>query len=185
MAATLALLASPTRLYADGFVSPWVGVNFAHDPGDGRGSFGVTAGGMGAGIIGGEFDLGYSPSFFGSSADFGNNNVLNVMGNLIVGIPIGGTHGAGFRPYVTGGLGLIRSVVEGTVGSLDITDTRNNDMGYDLGAGVMGFFNNHVGVRGDLRYFRAFNDNATSLDPLTFQLGSFHFWRGSFGLVLR
>ena len=28
------------------------------------------------------------------------------MGNLIVGVPVGGTHGSGIRPYVTAGLGL-------------------------------------------------------------------------------
>jgi hypothetical protein len=49
----------------------------------GRGTFGVSAGGMGAGVIGGEVDFGYNPSFFGTQNDFGNNSVLNVMRNLI------------------------------------------------------------------------------------------------------
>ncbi len=59
---------------------------------NGRAGFGVTAGAMGGGIIGGEVDFGYSPSFFGTSSDFGNNSVINLMGNVIVGIPVGGTH---------------------------------------------------------------------------------------------
>src|SRR5881394_2949111 len=89
----LAFNAAPAR--ADGFVNPWAGVQFGSNVDNGRGAFGVTAGGMGAGIIGGEVDFGYSPSFFGTKTDFGNNSVINLMGNVIVGVPIGGTHGAG------------------------------------------------------------------------------------------
>ena len=89
LAAAVAVVWSPTPASADGFVSPWVGSNFAKEPHDGLGSFGVTAGSMGAGIIGGEFDFGYSPSFWDKDV-FGNNNVLDLMGNVIVGIPIGG-----------------------------------------------------------------------------------------------
>src|SRR5262245_48203393 len=154
LVAALAVFGSPATAYADGFVSPWVGVNFANDPGDGRGSFGLTAGGMGGGVLGGEFDLGYSPNFWGSSTTFGDNNVLDIMGNIVVGIPIGGQRGPGLRPYVTGGVGLIRSVVKGPANILDV---KNNDLGYNLGAGVMGFFNSHVGLRGDLRFMRTFN----------------------------
>jgi hypothetical protein len=113
---------------------------------------------------------------------FGNNNVLNIMGNVIVGVPIGGQRGAGLRPYVTGGIGLIRSVVEGPANILDV---KNNDLGFNLGGGVMGFFNNHVGLRGDLRYLRTFNTDETTANPLDFNLGTFDFWRGSVGIVLR
>ena len=83
---------------ADGFVTPWVGSAFGSNIQNGQTSVGVSAGGMGAGIIGGEADFGWSPSFFGTKSDFGNNTVMNLMGNVIVGVPIGGTHGAGIRP---------------------------------------------------------------------------------------
>jgi len=68
---------------------------------------------MGAGIAGGELDFGYSPSFFGTQNDFGHNTVIDLMANVIVGVPIGGTHGVGVRPFVTGGLGLIRTQIDG------------------------------------------------------------------------
>ena len=58
-------------------------------------------------------DFGCSPSFFGTKSDFGNNTVMDLMGNVIVGVPIGGTHGAGVRPYVVGGVGLIRTQIDG------------------------------------------------------------------------
>lgn len=177
----LTILAAPSTARAEGFVSPWLGVNFGSDPAEGRASFGVTGGYMGAGIIGGEFDFGYSPSFFGNENDFGNNNVLTAMANVIIGIPIGGTSGAGVRPYVTGGIGLIRTSIDGLLNDDAIA---NNDFGFNLGAGVMGFFNSHVGMRGDVRYFRNLQDNS---DPNDFDvdLGGFHFWRASIGVVIK
>jgi opacity protein-like surface antigen len=136
---------------------------------------------MGAGIIGGEFDFGYSPSFFGTENDFGNNNVLTGMGNVIVGIPIGGTSGGGVRPYLTGGVGLIRTQIDGLFDEVD--GVSNNDFGFNLGAGVMGYFNDHVGLRGDIRYFRNLHEDDDS--DIDFDLGGFDFWRASIGLVIR
>jgi hypothetical protein len=178
--ATAALIYAPIDARADGYVSPWAGVNFAGGGLDsGRGSFGVQAGGMGAGIIGGEVDFGYSPSAFGTQNDFGNNSIINLMGNVIIGVPIGGTYGAGFRPFVTGGVGLIRTQMDG--GTLARVSSSNNNFGWDLGVGAMGFFNDHVGIRGDLRYFR----NITGDIINNFDQSSLHFWRLGFGVVIR
>jgi hypothetical protein len=173
-------LAAPSSARAEGFVTPWFGVNFGNDPADGRSAFGFGASYMGAGVIGAEFDFGYSPSFFGTENDFGHNNVLTAMGNLIVGIPIGGTSGGGIRPYVTGGAGLIRSKIAG----LFDDGPSNNDWGINVGGGVMGYFNDHVGIRGDIRYFRNLNNDFID-NPLNLDFGGFHFWRGYFGVVFR
>src|SRR5262249_56186713 len=94
---------------------------------------------MGAGIIGGEVDFGWSPSFFGTQNDFGNNSVLNLMGNVIVGVPIGGTHGSGVRPYVIGGLGLIRPQIAGN-GNVFTPLSSPSMLGWDLCARVIGAF---------------------------------------------
>jgi opacity protein-like surface antigen len=189
-AAALVWVLAPSQARAEGFFAPWAGVNFGSGVGDlnfnddvseGRASFGVSAGSMGAGVIGGEFDFGYSPSFFGTENEFGSNTVITAMGNLIIGIPIGGTSGPGIRPYVTGGLGLIRTQIDG--GTVAQVESSNNEFGYNLGAGVMGYFNDHVGLRGDLRYFRWLQeDDASGID---FDLGTFHFWRASIGVVIR
>lgn len=179
--AALAMLVAPTQARAEGYVSPWLGVNFGNDPANGRAAFGGSAGYMGAGVFGAEFDFGYSPSFFGKDTDFGSNNVMTAMGNLIIGIPIGGTRGGGARPYVTGGIGLIRSDVNGILTADSIS---NNDFGFNVGAGLMGFFNDHFGMRGDVRYFRNINDNSANND-LDLDLGGFDFWRAYIGLVIR
>jgi hypothetical protein len=180
--ATMAFVYAPIDARAEGYVSPWAGVNFAsgNNIDSGRGSFGVQAGGMGAGIIGGEVDFGYSPSFFGTKTDFGNNSVINLMGNVIVGVPIGGTYGKGIRPFVTGGIGLIRTQIDG--GTTFRVASSDNNWGWDLGVGAMGFFNDHVGLRGDLRYFRNFTGN---LINGTLDEGSLHFWRLGAGVVIR
>jgi hypothetical protein len=186
--ATITLIWAPSQARADGYVSPWVAANSGagFQSGNvfdnGRAGFGVTAGAMGGGIFGGEVDFGYSPSFFGTSSEFGTNSVIDVMGNLIVGIPVGGQHGGGIRPYVTAGLGLIRTQVDG--GILFANDSHVNDFGWNAGAGVMGFFNEHVGLRGDLRYLRTLENNSTSTD-INFDPGAFHFWRASAGVVIR
>jgi len=169
----------PTTARAEGYVSPWTGVQFANSVGNGRAGFGVNAGGMGAGIIGGEVGFGFNPSFFGSKNDFGNNTVLDLMGNVIVGIPIGGTHGAGFRPFFTAGAGLIRTQIDG--GNVFRVASSSNQLGANIGAGAMGYFNDHVGVRGDVRYLRTLTgDVVNGLD-----LGGFDFWRVSAGIVIR
>jgi opacity protein-like surface antigen len=154
-------------------------VQFGHDADNGRGAFGVSAGGMGAGIVGGEVDFGYSPRFFGNQNDFGNNTVIDVMGNVIVGIPLGGTSGAGVRPFVTGGVGLIRTQIDG--GTVFKVSSSNNQFGWNAGAGLMGFFGDHFGIRGDIRYFRAFQGDTIS----TLDLSQLHFWRLSAGVVFR
>jgi opacity protein-like surface antigen len=179
VAAATALVLAPTSARAEGYVSPWAGVQFGSSADNGRGAFGVQAGGMGAGILGAELDFGYSPSFFGTTNDFGHNTVINLMGNVIVGIPIGGTSGAGVRPYATAGVGLIRTQIDG--GTLFNVSSSTNNFGWDAGVGAMGFFNDHVGIRGDLRYFRTGGGDVISgLD-----FSKLHFWRLSAGVVVR
>jgi opacity protein-like surface antigen len=185
IASAVAVVLTPMQARADGFVTPWVGSAFGSNIQNGQTTFGVSAGGMGAGIIGGEADFGWSPSFFGTKSDFGNNTVMNLMGNLIIGIPIGGQTGAGIRPYVVGGIGLIRTQIDG--GSLTnfSPSVSQNNFGWDAGGGVMGYFSNHVGLRGDLRYLRATGDLTTNIRSIDLNADRLHFWRASVGVVFR
>jgi len=181
LCAVVGLASAPATAHADGYISPFIGVNFANDSGNGRANFGGAAGWMGAGIAGAELDVGYAPNFFGGERVFGSNNVLTIMGNLIVGVPAGGTHGPGVRPYGTIGVGLMRTEVNGRPAPGFIPKIEDNNAGLNAGVGVMGFFSDHAGFRGDVRYFRDFRESP----PSTVQFGSFHFWRASLGIVLR
>ncbi len=192
LAASAALVLAPVQARAEGYISPWVATNagtgfnsnnLGSSFSNGRVGVGTQVGAMGKGIIGAELDLGWSPSFFGTTNDFGNNSVIDVMGNLIVGVPVGGTRGAGIRPYVTGGLGLLRTQIDG--GTIATVSSSNNDFGWNAGGGVMGYFSDHFGLRGDVRYLRNIQNNSTSLTNVNFDPGNFHFWRASIGVVLR
>ena len=184
LAAAVALVVAPVPARAEGFVTPWVGTNWGSSINNGRAAFGINAGGMGAGIVGGELAFGYSPSFFGTKNDFGNNSVIDLMGNLLIGVPVGGTHGAGVRPYITGGVGLLRTQIDG--GTLARVSSSNNQFAWNAGAGVMGYFNDHVGLRGDLRYTRGFEDLATGNTVIDLDgKNQLHYWRLGVGVVLR
>lgn len=177
-------LAAPVPARAEGYAVPWIGANWGsgNNINNGRTAFGINAGAMGAGIVGGEVAFGYSPSFFGTQNDFGNNTVLDLMGNVIVGVPVGGTRGAGVRPFVTGGLGLLRTQIDG--GTLARVSSSNNMFAWNAGAGVMGYFSDHVGLRGELRYTRGFEDLNTG--NVVLDSGSqLHYWRLAAGVVLR
>ena len=141
-----AILVASVRVGADGYVTPWIGLNVANETDNGRVSYGTTAGYMAGGIFGFEADVGYSPEFFGSNIDFGRSNAITAMGNLILGVPIGGTDGAGVRPFIIGGLGFVRTHTE--AGRVITVSRSNNEFAYDVGGGMMGFFSEHVGLRG-------------------------------------
>jgi hypothetical protein len=177
-----AMVAIPVQARADGYVSPWLGFSIASATDNGRSAFGATAGYMGAGVFGFEADVGYSPDFFGSRSEFGSNNAITAMGNFILGVPIGGTHGAGVRPFVSGGVGLIRTHIEG--GTLVNASRTNNAFGYDIGAGMMGFFNQHVGLRGDVRYLNTLRDTNRE-SGVDFEPGRLSYWRISGGVTFR
>jgi opacity protein-like surface antigen len=190
----LALLGSmlglPAQARADWFFTPYIGGNFGGDAPDTSVNFGGSLGYMGAGVIGFEFDFGYAPDFGGDifDGDFeddfdftGEEKVTSLMANLIIGAPFGGQSGPGIRPYVSGGAGLLRRNLSFGDTFDDITE---NDFGINAGAGLMGFFSDNVGIRGDVRYFRGFSDVEEGAD-IDLELGDFDFWRGSVGIAFR
>jgi len=200
-ASALSLALLPARANAQSwFFTPFVGGNFGgnasfnssagdfEDSVEKRVDFGATIG-WNPSVVGFEVDFGWSPNFFENTIgpgnfEFGDSNVTTLMGNVIVGAPIGGTHGWGVRPYGTIGVGWLRS--QYSVGPANTLAgsvlVHNNDIGMNAGVGVMGFANNHVGLRGDVRYFRNFDDNSVIHD---INFGAMHFWRASFGIMLR
>ena len=104
------------------------------------------------------------------------------MGNIIIGVPVGGQTGAGMRPYVSGGAGLLRTRVDDVD---DFFDVNENSFGINAGGGVMAFFGDNVGIRGDIRYFRSINDSDNGRLRPGLGLGSFDFWRGTIGVSFR
>jgi hypothetical protein len=179
----------PATARAEGLIIPFFGVNFGGDSGKDFGdavdakrfNWGASLAVMGGGVVGIEADIGYSPDFYGKS-DLGGSSTFTAMGNLLLAVPLGGQSGFGFRPYALGGLGMIRSTVESFGDPLKVEE---NQFGWDFGGGVMLFFGDHAGLRGELRYFRTFSD----IDFLGIDIGekpgAVDFTRGSLGFIFR
>jgi opacity protein-like surface antigen len=190
-------VAAPSKASADWLLTPFVGWNWGgtanllnqedfDDEFEQKAMFGASLGWMGAGIVGFEVDFGFSPNFFENTTgsgdfEFGDSNLTTLMGNLLIGVPIGGQHGVGFRPYAVGGVGLVKSRI-GSTGDFFNVDSSN--WGFNVGAGAMFFFTDNVGLRGDVRYFRSLED-VEPLDELNIGLADFHFWRGTVGVTIR
>lgn len=157
-----------------------------------RATFGGSLTGMSNGIFGFEVDLSYTPNFFqlsenGEEFEFFDvsSSVTTLMGNLVLGIPIGGTTGGGIRPYVTAGAGLMRA----NIAFDDLFDNLStNELGVNFGGGLHVFFSDNVGLRGDLRYFRALDNDDNEADDFLdsgFSLSDFDYWRATIGVTFR
>ena len=179
---TASVLLPAPAAQAQGFISPLAGFNFGGDSGcpeltgceEKRLNAGVALGVLGS-VFGFEEEFAYAKNFFGETPGVASS-VLTVMTNVMFAPDIGP-----IRPYVVTGVGLIKTEIELTTESLLTVD--NNHFGWNLGGGLMVFFGEHVGIRGDIRYFHAFQD----LDVLGIPLGDtkLDFGRAAGALVLK
>jgi len=142
---------------AQAYISPFIGYNFGGDSGcpdvsnceDKRRNLGVAFGSIGS-VFGTEAEFSYIDNFFGETPGT-SGSVLTFMGNVMIAPKFGL-----LQPYGVIGLGVIKTHAELTVGSL--VESNNNNFGWDIGGGAIIYFGDHFGVRGDLRYFHAFQD---------------------------
>jgi hypothetical protein len=100
-----------------------------------------------------------------------NTDAIGVMGNVVVPFR---SRGATWRPYATAGLGLIHAWT-------NEPGRHQSDFGLNLGAGTMYSLGKRVGLRGDLRWSRAFADAHESAGV---SLKDYGFWRVSLGVTL-
>src|SRR5687768_10125010 len=114
--AALVVMLAPASARADWLFTPNIGGTFGGSANVEHLTYGATIGWMGAGIFGFEADFAFTPEFFeAGDADidfFDSSNVTTIMANAVLGIPVGGQTGGGFRPYVSGGIGLMQQNVE-------------------------------------------------------------------------
>ena len=185
---------SPGGWFASAHVGSDFGQSAANSSIDFGGALGYTSGWLGA-----EFLAGFTPNFQISNQLFIDEPQVNsYMFNLMAGVPVGSEKS--WQPFVSGGLGML------TLRSDDLSGDVSNDfnenfatddtqLGGNIGFGIMGFAQN-VGIRADVRYFKAFGDNALesalNLDPDTFDdssainiLPGLNFWRANIGLAFR
>jgi opacity protein-like surface antigen len=183
LAMFLLVPAAPAR--ADVVLTPYVGSLFGGDLSGSRTAFGASAAFMGGGVFGAEFGFNYAPEFV--SATVANEDIaqMSLMGNLIIGIPVGSSDQPGHvRPYITGGAGLFRIT---SAESQFFDRVSSNDFAVNFGGGIMAFFTEHVGLRADVRYFRTLTDGdpQTGIDDIDFDLGDLNFWKWDVGAAFK
>ncbi len=189
-----ALCVAPSTASAEWILTPFIGASFnrSADVSDAdrddfdelidgsKMTYGGTLTWLGAGVLGFEVDFGYSPEFFEGDDDdvdfIDSSNYSSLMANVVLSTPRGA-----FRPYGTAGVGLINTSIDDAD---DILELDRNGLGFNLGGGVMGFFTDNVGVRGDLRYFRQMSESDDD-DEVDFDLNALSFWRGTVGVSFR
>jgi opacity protein-like surface antigen len=184
-AGLVVLVLSGTNAFAQATISPFTGVTFGGDTDENRFVYGAVLG-LG-GNFGLDIDFGYAPNFFSDTDEFadfdGKLNITTLMFNIRIG---GSPERSGGGPFISGGVGLMRGSVSSPGDLFD--QVSRNDFALNVGGGLQGFFNEHVGMRGDLRYFRNLTGDREGgfiLDPREFDLGEFTFWRATVALTFR
>lgn len=183
MCAVAVLTCVPRVAAAQGFISPFVGTTLTSPTATGSGTkpgYGVALGGF-ASFIGGETEIAYYPEVVDNTANaISKNNVLTFSGNILVGPRIGAV-----KPYGAVGFGDLHLSVTSLTNLVQPTAATisSNYFTVNGGGGLFVFFSSHVGVRGDLRYYRSFGVKQTDLQSAGLALDKFDFWRAAGGLV--
>lgn len=174
------LVVAPRAAQAQGsYFTPYIGSSFDSSFDDfdfgTKLHYGAQLTWLGSSGIGFEVDFGYAPTFFKPGDDNffdldSEGSVTTLMGNLVLG---GG--GGGVKPYVSGGMGLMRSNIDTPS---ELFDFEDNGWGVNVGGGLR-IGSQRLAVKGDLRYFRQLSDLGAIND---FDLGDFHFWRATGGV---
>jgi opacity protein-like surface antigen len=187
LAAAFALflvLVAPAKAAADFFLTPFAGVTFL----DGEHNKGTFGAGIGfGGLVSVEFEAASTPlgSYKGIPVVDLNARVGTYMGNLMFRLPRGP-----IQPYVSGGAGIVRLTGSADVPFLgSVFSASADDVGYNIGGGVMIFPGTNIGIRADIRRFQtgtlSWND-VTDIDGLDdLPLPKVNFWRATGGVTFK
>jgi hypothetical protein len=191
------VLSVPAPASAEWHLTPLLGLTFQgettiFDPQNAVGNLHWNFGGaltlLGAGPLGVEALVVYTPSFFQADQDEGDDvppvpitgsRSVVVMGNVVLAAPRSWNE-YGLRPFVSGGLGLLHASASD---ARELLPVQTNLLAYNIGGGAVGFLTARTGLRFDLRYFRNLKDSDDpdiAIDPV--QLS---YWTASIGVVFR
>jgi len=178
------------------FASGFVGSDFGNNVNSASVNFGGNVGYLWHGLVGGEFAANFSPNF---SLDPGRRALLlgdqpwinTYMANAIGAVPLGAE--GRWQPYVSGGVGAITlnssTITTGTPGNLSEISPDDSRFAGNIGGGLMAFAGN-VGIRGDVRWFRASQANVGDITSAgsalsTAVLSQLQFWRANVGVAFQ
>jgi outer membrane protein with beta-barrel domain len=147
------------------------------DSGSSDTGFGVAFGSLGH-MVSAETEFAYFPEVFDTTLNrVSTSYLVSVSGNILVGPTIGPA-----KIYGAVGFGDLYLNVKSAAGDASIG---NNYLTLNGGAGLALFFASRVGVRGDLRYYRATGIIAADLERVGLDGDRLAFWRPTVGLTLK
>ncbi len=184
----IALLLFPSAARAEWQIKPFLGVTFGggttfidldHVAGNAKLAFGVSGLLLGE-VFGVEGDLGRTQGFFTGGDLVLSSAVTTATGNIVIALPRRMARYS-LRPYVVGGLGIMRVRITDAYLVLPVA---TNLTTVDVGAGATGFFTNRIGISWDVRYFRSVGgtDQHVGLSIGPEQLS---FWRTTMAVAVR
>jgi hypothetical protein len=172
-----------------------VGSNFGPTEDEATLDYGASIGYLWRGAVGFELLGQATPDFSLDNILFVERPMVNsYMANFIGAVPIG--LDGQFQPFVSGGFGAIhlRQDILNLAAANPVASAITGDalrFGGNIGGGVMAFVRN-VGIRGDVRYYRASQDPDANLDPdnsadvvADTALSGLDFWRANLGITFR
>jgi len=171
---------APAPARAEVILTPFAGKAFSGTLDSSRTTYGASLGFLGGGVFGFEGEFSYVKDFFGqldvAPDAVTSNNVQSISADVIAAVPA-----RSVRLYASAGVSLLRPALTDRTSTIVLTEDK---LGYNAGGGLMIFLSDHVGVRGDLRYFKAFNDLQTG-SGLSIGIASLDYWRGTVGLTFK
>jgi hypothetical protein len=199
VATVIGILATgvPSVASAEWHLTPLLGLTFQGDTnifdpqnavGNVHWNFGGALTVLGAGPLGVEALVVYTPSFFQADQEEGDDvppvtitgsRSVVIMGNVVLAAPRSWNE-YGLRPFLSGGLGLLHASASD---ARDLLPVRTNLLGYNIGGGAVGFLTARTGLRFDLRYF----SNLMEPDDPEIAIGpvQLSYWTASVGVVFR
>ncbi len=162
---------------AEVLLTPFAGKAFSGSLDSNRTTYGAGVAFLGGGVFGFEGEFSYVKDFFGAlnvPEAVDSNKVQSLSFDLMAALPTGSA-----RLYGSGGLSLLRPALTSRSGFVVVDEDK---VGFNVGGGLLVFLSDHVGLRGDLRYFRTFGE-LQSGDQVS--LGKLDYWRGTGGLTFK
>lgn len=171
----LAVVAASTPAHAEIAAMAYIDSHVVGDVENGRGGIGASVAYYAPRLfgLGFELDAEFHDHFF-NEGDTANlvpaegadmdTSATHLMANVVAPTCVRSAAAGTWCPYAAAGLGAIRAVFDATVFDPAIQgtfDTKQTNLAMSIGGGVMHALTNLVGVRVDVRYFRAFVDESS------------------------
>jgi hypothetical protein len=133
-------------------------------------------------ILGIEADFSFIPGYFQADTaepTVSSSAVTTLMGNVLVAVPLAVTQYS-LRPYLVGGVGLIRAASDPLPRVEPVFAFRENLFGLNVGGGAIGSLTTRTSLRFELRHFTNLGGEENAVG---FGRQRLSFWRATVGVA--